>query len=81
MAYHPALAAGRVAVITGAASGIGLAAAERFADFGMKVCHGRRERGGARSRRPPRRRARAGRQGDVIGVPTDVSSRARTSSG
>ena len=43
MAYHPALAAGRVAVITGAASGIGLAAAERFADFGMKVVHGRRE--------------------------------------
>ena len=43
MAHHPALAAGRVAVITGAASGIGLAAAERFADFGMKVVHGRRE--------------------------------------
>ena len=35
---HPALAAGRVAVITGGASGIGLAAAKRFAALGMKVC-------------------------------------------
>jgi NAD(P)-dependent dehydrogenase (short-subunit alcohol dehydrogenase family) len=38
MTNHPALAAGRVAVVTGAASGIGLAAAVRFAGLGMKVC-------------------------------------------
>jgi NAD(P)-dependent dehydrogenase (short-subunit alcohol dehydrogenase family) len=38
MPAHPALAPGRVAVITGAASGIGLAAARRFASIGMKVC-------------------------------------------
>jgi NAD(P)-dependent dehydrogenase (short-subunit alcohol dehydrogenase family) len=38
MKSHPALAPGRVAVITGAASGIGLAAARRFASFGMKLC-------------------------------------------
>ena len=35
---HPALAPGRSAVITGAASGIGLATAERLVDLGMRVC-------------------------------------------
>src|ERR1044071_3867907 len=34
---HPAIATGRVAVITGGASGIGLAAARKFAAAGMKV--------------------------------------------
>ncbi|MET0529290.1 MAG: SDR family NAD(P)-dependent oxidoreductase [Microvirga sp.] len=38
MASHPAFAQNRVAVITGAASGIGLAAAKRFAGLGMKLC-------------------------------------------
>lgn len=37
MANHPALQAGRAAVITGGASGIGLAAAKRFAGLGMKI--------------------------------------------
>src|SRR5260370_32235563 len=35
---HPAMSPNSVAVITGGASGIGLAAAMRFARFGMKVC-------------------------------------------
>jgi NAD(P)-dependent dehydrogenase (short-subunit alcohol dehydrogenase family) len=35
---HPAMSANSVAVITGGASGIGLAAAIRFARLGMKVC-------------------------------------------
>jgi NAD(P)-dependent dehydrogenase (short-subunit alcohol dehydrogenase family) len=35
---HPAMSPDHVAVITGGASGIGLAAAMRFAGLGMKVC-------------------------------------------
>lgn len=34
---HPAIAPGRVAVITGGASGIGLAAARKFAGLGLKI--------------------------------------------
>ena len=37
MTNHPAIAANRAAVITGAASGIGLAAASKFAGLGMKL--------------------------------------------
>src|ERR1700712_540019 len=35
---HPAMSPHHVAVITGGASGIGLAAAMRFAGLGMRVC-------------------------------------------
>src|SRR4051795_8629212 len=35
---HPALSPDQVAVVTGGASGIGLAAAIRFAGLGMRVC-------------------------------------------
>ena len=35
---HPAIGQGRVAVVTGGASGIGLAAVVRFASLGMRVC-------------------------------------------
>ena len=35
---HPALALGSVAVITGAASGIGLAAARHLSRLGLRIC-------------------------------------------
>ena len=38
MPNHPAIAPGRTAVITGGASGIGLAAAKRYAELEMNVC-------------------------------------------
>ena len=38
MSMHPAIRSGNVAVVTGAASGIGLAAARRFLDAGLRVC-------------------------------------------
>ncbi len=74
MPQHPAIERGRAAVVTGAASGIGLAAAERFADLGMKVCMADAnvdtlEKAVASVAK------RAGRRSDVIAVPTDVSKR------
>src|ERR1700730_12880764 len=38
MAEHPTLTEGRVAVVTGAAGGIGVAAAKRFAAMGLRIC-------------------------------------------
>ena len=74
MPYHPAIEAGRTAVITGAASGIGLAAAERFSDLGLKVCMADANVKALDAAVASVSR-RSGRQGDVIGVPTDVSRR------
>ena len=43
MSQHPAIQAGRTAVVTGAASGIGLAAARRLAGLGLNVVMADRE--------------------------------------
>lgn len=72
MSLHPAFAPGRVAVITGAASGIGLAAAERCAALGMKVCladinDAALEIAAARVAR------QAADASHILAVPTDVS--------
>jgi NAD(P)-dependent dehydrogenase (short-subunit alcohol dehydrogenase family) len=73
MTNHPALTAGRVAVITGAASGIGLAAAVRFASMGLKVCLADLSADAlARAAEAVADAAPSGREA-VLTVPTDVS--------
>jgi NAD(P)-dependent dehydrogenase (short-subunit alcohol dehydrogenase family) len=72
---HPALAPGHVAVITGAASGIGLAAAFRLAGLGLKVVLA--DLPGARLDEAVQRVTAVAKGGaaDVLAVPTDVAQR------
>jgi NAD(P)-dependent dehydrogenase (short-subunit alcohol dehydrogenase family) len=71
MQLHPALSPGRAAVITGAASGIGLATAERLAALGMKVCLADIDAAALeKAIATVAQTARA--KGDVIAVPADV---------
>jgi NAD(P)-dependent dehydrogenase (short-subunit alcohol dehydrogenase family) len=70
---HPALAANRVAVVTGAASGIGLAASAKFAALGMKVCMADANRD-ALEAGAAKVRAAAAQPDFVRSFPTDVSS-------
>jgi NAD(P)-dependent dehydrogenase (short-subunit alcohol dehydrogenase family) len=68
MELHPAIAAGKVAVVTGAAGGIGLAAARRFAEAGMRVVM-------ADIDAPTLEAAAAGIGEQALAVVTDVSRR------
>jgi NAD(P)-dependent dehydrogenase (short-subunit alcohol dehydrogenase family) len=70
---HPALTAGRVAVITGAASGIGLAAAQRFAGLGMKLVLADLPSARLDEAAHSVAALAAGGSADVRTVPTDVS--------
>jgi NAD(P)-dependent dehydrogenase (short-subunit alcohol dehydrogenase family) len=74
MSTHPALAPGKVAVVTGAASGIGLAAARRFAALGLRVWLG--DRDGALLAEAIARAASADVDGSVVDVsnPTSVAA-------
>lgn len=73
MLSYSAIAKNNVAVVTGAASGIGLAAARRFASLGMKVVLA--DLGGERLHAAAAEVAKAapGGSGDVAAVETDVS--------
>jgi NAD(P)-dependent dehydrogenase (short-subunit alcohol dehydrogenase family) len=73
MSTHPALAAGRVAVVTGAAGGIGLAAATRFAAMGMKVCIADLSAEALERAAGIVATATPSGSGAVLSVPTDVS--------
>jgi NAD(P)-dependent dehydrogenase (short-subunit alcohol dehydrogenase family) len=69
---HPALVPNRVAVVTGAASGIGLAAAAKFVALGMKVCMADANRE-ALEAAAAKLRATAARPDDVRSFAVDVS--------
>ena len=70
---HPALTAGRVAVVTGAAMGIGLAACRRLAALGMRVCMADVLADELRSAREEVAGLAPRGDRDVLAVPTDVA--------
>jgi len=70
---HPALTPGRTAVITGGASGIGLATAERLATSGLNVCIADHD-GDALGRAAEALSSLSGRGVEaILAVPTDVT--------
>lgn len=70
---HPAFTKGNVAVVTGAALGIGRAAALRFAEMGLKVCLVDLPSDDLVTA-AAEVIAKAGDAADVIAIPTDVSA-------
>jgi NAD(P)-dependent dehydrogenase (short-subunit alcohol dehydrogenase family) len=75
MTNHPALAPGNSAVVTGGANGIGLAAAKRFASLGMKVAIADLDPAQLEAAAKEIAAAAPGGKGEVLSVPTDVSSK------
>jgi NAD(P)-dependent dehydrogenase (short-subunit alcohol dehydrogenase family) len=74
MANHPALTQGRAAVITGGASGIGLAAAKRFAGMGMKIAIADIDEGALQTAKAAIAREAKGDNAGVLAVKCDVSA-------
>lgn len=72
-ASHAALTAGRTAVITGGASGVGLACATRFAALGLNICLADVDESGLASAATEVRNAGADRGVKVVALTTDVS--------
>jgi NAD(P)-dependent dehydrogenase (short-subunit alcohol dehydrogenase family) len=77
MKNHPALTAGRAAVITGAASGIGLATARRFAAMGLKICLADLASDALDQAAETVAAASPGGKDAVLTIPTDVSDLAQ----
>ncbi len=73
MTDHPALTPGRTAVITGAASGIGFAAARRFAQRGMRVVLSDVNAAALEPAAAAVAGVATGGKRDVLAVPSDVS--------
>lgn len=73
MLQHPAFALGRTAVVTGGAGGIGLAAAKRFASFGMNVAIADLREGDLASAATEIAAAAPAAKGGVLTVVVDVS--------
>src|SRR5262245_17947442 len=71
---HPVLTSGRVAVITGAASGIGLATAKRLAAMGMKICMADHDKEGLASGSEAVAKVSPRGKDHVLSVATDVSN-------
>jgi NAD(P)-dependent dehydrogenase (short-subunit alcohol dehydrogenase family) len=70
---HPVLTTGRVAVVTGAAMGIGLAACKRFATLGMRVCLADVLADELQAARDEVARLAPGGERDVLAIHTDVA--------
>jgi NAD(P)-dependent dehydrogenase (short-subunit alcohol dehydrogenase family) len=70
---HPVLSPDNVAVVTGGASGIGLAAAARFCSLGMKVCIADIDAERLRAAEAMLASVAPGGAGSIMGVASDVS--------